>query len=279
MGAGASAAQDDDIDDDKPIVHPGLNQLPSNNDANMEAIAAAQWGRILKHTKQQINAEGAEPGSDDPNDASRAHKVHGLNPNAVAKGDEDLVKMLLDKPAAKPKKKGGNADLLALGSNFARKEQAEAKKTDREKRKDREAAELKERRAQYKNTLNSGEPDVEPAKVAVNSKSDASFISALLSAATKGRNNKYAMDEDPDQPRDLEEEEFVPDVALPPLIMQLKSRNAGSITFIYDVDEEAILLLPTIRDPKDKHKIRDPLYQFEYRLAISGGGGGNKEWW
>lgn len=67
----------------------------------------------------------------------------------------------------------------------------------------------------------------------------------------------------------MEEEDFVPDVELPPLIMQLKSRDHGSITFIYDVDIEAITVLNTIRQPKNKSKVREPLYQFEHRLCMS----------
>jgi len=67
----------------------------------------------------------------------------------------------------------------------------------------------------------------------------------------------------------MDDEDFIPDVELPPLTMQLKSRDHGSITFIYDVDIDAITVLNTIRQPKNKSKIREPLYQFEHRLAMA----------
>jgi hypothetical protein len=92
----------------------------------------------------------------------------------------------------------------------------------------------------------------------------------LYSLGRGGRRRDYEEPpEDPAAPRDMEEEDFVPDVELPPLTMQLKSRDHGSITFIYDVDIEAITVLNTIRQPKNKSKVREPLYQFEHRLCMS----------
>jgi len=123
MGAGASANHEDDDDDDKPIVHPGLQQLPSN-DPNQEAMAAAQWNRILKHTKQQISVDaeenvGGASSSDDANDASRAPKVKGaLNPQSVTATEEQMVKSLLTKDGRLFVSSAGNSVLCSCCINI-----------------------------------------------------------------------------------------------------------------------------------------------------------------
>ena len=72
-------------------------------------------------------------------------------------------------------------------------------------------------------------------------------------------------DEDPDRPAKWEDEEYRPDIELPLVIIALKHRSATSITISYDINIEAMTPLQTIRWPKNKAKVRDPLYEMEIR--------------
>ena len=267
MGGGASSNYEDGEDDSKPLVRLDINGpggMGSGNVENLEAAGAAQWHRILKHTKEKINEQ--TEGADDANAAHRAPKTRG-KPTVVDDADAEMVAKLLDKGHHKK-----TDDLTKLGLAFAEKEQLEQEKQRKLEKKAEKEAKKAANNPDYDMGLMCMRREVVPSSIG-QMKKMSQFLQVLVGPATKDRwtKNGYgpSIAFDPDGPRTIEDEEFRPEIELPEVKLQLKSRTSTSITVVYDIAEAAFTLLQSIRDPKDSKRIIDPLYQFEARLDMS----------
>ena len=302
MGSGASV-EENNADDDKPIrLRPVANNLTDTyNVENLEAQGAAQWRRIIQHAKEQTSLGNT---NDDGHDEMNRIPKNYTGKPPISAADTEIAQLLLHNAARRPTTRGA---LTQMCLDMAKDEQEQLQaKQKKSKHSNGSNNNNSNNNSNYTNTLLQDDMytfNISNSKsIPNNNRGDTtstlkkSMLAADASTTTAGKSNPsmYTMnsflsnlvpvtirdkwnqhkddpdmgEDDPNKPRKWEDEEFRPEIILPVVKLQLKSRTSTSVSLIYDIDMESWTLLQSIRRPDDLTKIMDPQYQFEYRVSL-----------